>query len=56
MPKTETLAANHGQKRSRGRAVRSDSSMISMPVVSTPRRRTASTFEPVPVPGVLVMG
>jgi hypothetical protein len=36
IPKTETLAANHGQKRSFGDAVRSDSSMISMPVVSTP--------------------
>ena len=35
MPKTDTFAANHGQNRSRGRAVRSDSAMISMPVVST---------------------
>ncbi|GAB2563575.1 hypothetical protein GCM10027033_20260 [Leucobacter ruminantium] len=35
MPKTETFAANHGQKRSRGRAVRSDSGTISIPVRST---------------------
>src|SRR5690349_16225895 len=42
MPNTDTLAANHGQNRSRGRAVRSDSSMISMPVVSTPSRRVCS--------------
>ena len=48
MPKTETLAANHGQKRSRGAAVRSASVMISMPVVSTPRRRT-SWADPVSV-------
>ena len=38
MPNTDTFAANHGQNRSRGFAVRSDSGMISMPVVSTPRR------------------
>ena len=41
-------AANHGQKRSRGAAVRSASVMISMPVVSTPRRRT-SWADPVSV-------
>jgi hypothetical protein len=41
-PNTETLAANHGQKGAEGRAVRSASSMISMPVVSTPRRRVCS--------------
>ena len=34
MPNTDTLAANHGQNRSRGFAVRSDSPMISMPAVS----------------------
>ena len=34
MPNTEMFAANHGHTRSRGRAVRSDSAMISMPVVS----------------------
>ena len=33
-PNTETLAANHGQNRSRGFAVRSDSGMISMPARS----------------------
>ena len=38
MPNTETFAANQGQIRSRGFAVRSDSAMISMPAVSmTPR-------------------
>ena len=41
IPKTDTLAANHGQKRSRGAAVRSDSAMISMPVCSTPSRWTS---------------
>ena len=51
MPKTDTLAANHGQNRSRGRAVRSDSSMISMPVVSTPSRRVCSR----PDEGVVVL-
>ena len=45
MPKTDTLAANHGQKRSRGEAVRSASSMISMPVVSTPRRRVSAMVD-----------
>lgn len=34
MPNTDTFAANHGQKRSRGLAVRSDSGMISMPARS----------------------
>jgi hypothetical protein len=43
MPKTDTLAANHGQNRSLGWAVRSDSSMISMPVVSIPSRCVAAT-------------
>src|SRR4051812_39565515 len=47
MPKTDTLAANHGQNRSRGRAVRWDSEMISMPVVSTPSRRGCSRPDPV---------
>ena len=51
MPNTDTLAANHGQNRSRGRAVRSDSSMISMPVVSTPSRRVCSS----PDEGVVVL-
>ena len=43
MPNTDTLAANHGQNRSAGRAVRSDSSTISMPVTSMPALRTASS-------------
>ncbi len=34
MPNTDTFAANHGQKRSRGFAVRSDSGMTSMPARS----------------------
>src|SRR3954451_2126532 len=34
MPRTDTLAANHGQNRSRGRPLRSASSTISMPRVS----------------------
>src|SRR6478735_1932926 len=51
MPNTDTFAANHGQNRSRGRAVRSDSSMISMPVVSTPSRRVCSS----PDAGVVVL-
>ncbi len=34
MPNTDTLAANHGQNRSRGFAVRCDSGMISMPACS----------------------
>src|SRR5690606_16641201 len=33
-PNTDTFAANHGQNRSRGFAVRSDSGMISMPACS----------------------
>ena len=43
MPNTDTFAANQGQKRSLGEAVRSASSMISMPVVSTPSRCVAAT-------------
>src|SRR5659263_535945 len=39
MPNTDTLAANHGQKRSEGFAARSDSSMISMPFISIWVRR-----------------
>lgn len=35
MPKTEMFAANHGQNRSEGFAVRSDSGTMSMPRVST---------------------
>src|SRR3954462_11466082 len=35
MPSTETFAANHGQKRSLGRPLRSASSTISMPRVSS---------------------
>ena len=35
MPKTEMFAANHGQNKSEGFAVRSDSGTISMPRVST---------------------
>src|SRR3982751_1101660 len=35
MPSTDTLAANHGQNRSRGRPLRSASSTISMPRVSS---------------------
>src|SRR3954466_9290545 len=35
MPKMETLAPNHGQKRSRGRPCRSSSAMTLMPFAST---------------------
>lgn len=43
MPKTDTFAANQGQNRSRGFAVRSDSSMMSMPLVSMRRLFVASS-------------
>src|SRR5919202_5370613 len=36
IPSTDTFAANHGQKRSRGRPLRSASSTTSMPRVSSP--------------------
>lgn len=43
MPKTDTFAANQGQKRSRGFAVRSASVMMSMPFVSIRRLRVAAS-------------
>src|SRR5690606_26377877 len=45
MPKTEMFAANHGQNRSRGNAVRPDSAMISIPARSRPRLRALSNAE-----------